>query len=197
MLAVGIIGATVMPHSLFLGSALATQDRVNAKAEDGSAVEEEDSFEAAEDVYRGSGFGGYVRSIPYRAKEYVVWAFRVPPPSAYATKARRHSERENNSLKFVKAHITHGIIDVAVSLLGFAVVINSLFVLFPLTSRTNADTWLFSRIMIIAGGVFFYGSTPTDSNSDPASLFDAYELIRELIGQGETYSLPYEMPLNN
>src|SRR5712691_3024137 len=29
--AVGIIGATVMPHGLFLGSALATQDRASVK----------------------------------------------------------------------------------------------------------------------------------------------------------------------
>ena len=29
LLAIGIIGATVMPHGLFLGSSLATQDRVS------------------------------------------------------------------------------------------------------------------------------------------------------------------------
>ena len=39
------------------------------------------------------------------------------------------------------------------------------------------------RILILAGGVFYYGSQPTDGRS-PAGLFDAYDLIRDLVGQG-------------
>ena len=33
---------------------------------------------------------------------------------------------ENNTYAFIKAHLNHGIVDVAASLLGFAVAINSL-----------------------------------------------------------------------
>ncbi|KAF8971905.1 natural resistance-associated macrophage protein-domain-containing protein [Flammula alnicola] len=110
---VGIIGATVMPHSLFLGSALATQDR--------------------------------------------------PPASAYSTAATRHSERQNNSFEFIRAHIYHGTVDVVGSLLGFAVMINSL-------------------ILMLASAVFFYGKGQT-GGAGPASLFDAYDLIRDIVGK--------------
>ncbi|KAL0579026.1 Manganese transporter smf1 [Marasmius crinis-equi] len=167
---VGIIGATVMPHSLFLGSALATQDRVSTKhhnaflkADDQSSISSDDS--TCDDVdKRYASFKDRLRKLPSRSLEFMKAAFRVPPPSSFAARANRYSERENNSYQFVKAHIYHGIVDVAVSLLGFAVIINSL-------------------ILVLAGGVFFYGTTPTDGKS-PAGLFDAYDLIRDLVGQG-------------
>ncbi|THU85442.1 putative transporter of the NRAMP family [Dendrothele bispora CBS 962.96] len=111
---VGILGATVMPHSIFLGSALATQDRV---------------------------------SLPN-----------------VAVVDENRSERENNTAEHIKKHLYHGIIDMAVSLLGFAVVINSL-------------------ILILAAAVFFYGQNNGSSAEGPAGLFEAYDLIKELIGQ--------------
>ena len=37
-----------------------------------------------------------------------------------------HAGWENNSHSFVRAHLYHGIVDIVLSLLGFAVVINSL-----------------------------------------------------------------------
>ncbi|EEB92628.1 hypothetical protein MPER_08833, partial [Moniliophthora perniciosa FA553] len=94
-------------------------------------------------------------------------AFKVPPPSSYATTAKQHSERENNSYAFVIAHVYHGIVDVAISLLGFAVVINSF-------------------ILILASAVFFYGNGLTGDNAgkDAAGLFDAYDLIKDLVGPG-------------
>ncbi|THU79099.1 hypothetical protein K435DRAFT_698645, partial [Dendrothele bispora CBS 962.96] len=58
--------------------------------------------------------------------------------------------------------IYHGTVDVVMSLLGFAVVINSL-------------------ILILASAVFFYGNV--DGAGD-AGLFDAYDLIKELVGPG-------------
>ncbi|KAG5636502.1 hypothetical protein H0H81_007812, partial [Sphagnurus paluster] len=44
-------------------------------------------------------------------------------------------------------------------------------------------------ILILASAVFFYGAGKTHSG-DPASLFDAYNLIRDIVGQGT--SLPHE-----
>lgn len=38
-------------------------------------------------------------------------------------------------------------------------------------------------ILILASAVFYYGSGDTGS-ADPASLFDAYDLIRDIVGQG-------------
>jgi metal iron transporter len=61
-------------------------------------------------------------------RESVANFFRTPPPSAYASEATRHSEHKTNSLSFVLAHIYHGSADMVTCLLGFAVLINSLYV---------------------------------------------------------------------
>ncbi|KAJ7922848.1 putative transporter of the NRAMP family, partial [Mycena leptocephala] len=121
---VGILGATVMPHSLFLGSALATQDRLTTE-------------------------------IPPEA-------VKLEPLKVADSRETTHADRENNSLAFIRAHLNHGIIDVVGSLLGFAVLINSL-------------------ILILAGTVFFHNPDHPTVN-DSASLFDAYNLIHDRIG---------------
>ncbi|KIY72548.1 natural resistance-associated macrophage protein [Cylindrobasidium torrendii FP15055 ss-10] len=149
---VGIIGATVMPHSLFLGSALATQNRLSTK--------DIDDADSADDVPLSTG-----KKTP---REYLSqWTtslkaiFAKPSPATYATRAKTHGERENNSLLFVKSHLYNGIVDIVTSLLGFAVVINSL-------------------ILILAGAVFYTQGINKDGT---ASLFDAYDLIRDTVGQ--------------
>ncbi|KAL0573855.1 Manganese transporter smf1 [Marasmius crinis-equi] len=149
---VGILGATIMPHSLFLGSALATQDRVQA---DGAVPHTPLSIAS---LYPSNWF-----SFP-RLRESLSQALQKPPRKLSGTFAKRHSERVNRPLEFVKAHLYHGIVDVALSLLGFAVVINS-------------------SILIISSAVFFTGDFDTE-NSDPAGLFDAYDLIQSTVGQG-------------
>ncbi|EEB91107.1 hypothetical protein MPER_10590, partial [Moniliophthora perniciosa FA553] len=157
ILAVGIIGATVMPHSIFLGSALATQDRVStahrsAFREPGAPLSGSSDGDTDDKISRVET-ATIPRSLVQRMKAYprrlctdVCDAFKVPPPSSYATKAKRHSERENNSYAFVIAHVYHGIVDVAISLLGFAV---------PAS---------FS-ILILASAVFFYGNGLTGENA--------------------------------
>ncbi|KAK1216271.1 Manganese transporter smf1 [Marasmius sp. AFHP31] len=159
-----------MPHSLFLGSALATQDRISTK--------HKNAFSPASQTTTITSIASSSSSLSDSAKDpapitkswrqhldYILSAFRTPPPSTFATRANRHCDRENNSLEFVEAHVYHGVVDVAVSLLGFAVVINSL-------------------ILILAGGVFFYGTEDRTDGKSPAGLFDAYDLIRDLVGQG-------------
>lgn len=152
---VGILGATVMPHSLFIGSALATQDRIEYRP-----LKEEGWNDSSSEVTANtlSKWG----RIKQSAKRALAYAFKKPPPN-FSAGATRHSEHENNPFGFVKAHIYHGTIDVAASLLGFAVLINSL-------------------ILILASAVFFYGDQ-WSGNGDPASLFDCYDLIRDLVGQ--------------
>ena len=139
-----------MPHSLFLGSALATQDRISTKhhnafapspssstpsvASSNSSIADGDGDDDASNKTSPTPtprmtrktFKQRLRAIPSEALESVLTAFRVPPPSTFATRVNRHCDRDNNSLKFVTAHVYHGVVDVAVSLLGFAVVINSL-----------------------------------------------------------------------
>ncbi|KAJ7103116.1 natural resistance-associated macrophage protein-domain-containing protein [Mycena belliarum] len=161
---VGILGATVMPHSLFLGSALATQDRLTEntplvppevevpKPEVlGVAASRETSSRT---LYRPSRLS--------RLSESVKFMFRTPPPSQHATRATSHADRENNTLSFIRAHLNHAVFDVVGSLLGFAVLINSM-------------------ILIIASAVFFNRDTGVGVHKT-ASLFDAYNLIHRLVG---------------
>ncbi|KAJ7150296.1 natural resistance-associated macrophage protein-domain-containing protein [Mycena filopes] len=154
---VGILGATVMPHSLFLGSALATQNRLSTEAPSPvvklEPVQVTTSRETTSQTLRDP-------SRLTRIWDSFASLFRTPPPSGSSTSVKRHADRENNSLDFIRAHLKHGIVDVVGSLLGFAVLINSL-------------------ILILASMVFFYGK---GSLPQTASLFDAYDLIHDVVG---------------
>jgi len=105
--AVGIIGATVMPHGLFLGSALATQDRASVKPVDLPSMPDQRAT-------RSKGLLGRFLDL-----------FRPTHTDAQDEYAS-HADRPNNSLSFVKAHLHHSVVDIIVNLLGIAVVINSL-----------------------------------------------------------------------
>ncbi|OCH96686.1 natural resistance-associated macrophage protein [Obba rivulosa] len=111
--AVGILGATVMPHALFLGSFLSTQDRVSPP----TALP-------------------YPTSASGNAQPSDVWGrLRLWFKSLFAvTRAERNSAardyrdkygHENKDLSFIRAHLAHGLVDVVSSLLGVAVPINS------------------------------------------------------------------------
>lgn len=162
---VGVIGATVMPHSLFLGSALATQDRVAYRLAEEKARQIEIYTSSALPQRRLNRSKGFISYLIERLKFSFQNAVRVPESSAYATTAKRHSDRENNSLGFVLAHVYHGIVDMVIGLVGFAVVINAL-------------------ILILAGAVFYYGSGSARQSGGPATLFDAYDLLHSFVGKG-------------
>ncbi|KAG1826250.1 natural resistance-associated macrophage protein-domain-containing protein [Suillus subaureus] len=108
--AIGIIGATVMPHGLFLGSNLATQDRVSQPPQ---------SLPTPADARRPSFFQRFER----------FWRDII-----YFSRSERDNEkdytsphglRQNNSIEFIRAHLGHGTVDLIFSLLGLAVPINS------------------------------------------------------------------------
>ncbi|KAG1787861.1 natural resistance-associated macrophage protein-domain-containing protein [Suillus plorans] len=108
--AIGIIGATVMPHALFLGSNLATQDRVSDPPK---------PLPTPADARRLSfsqRFKQFWRSILY---------FSRSERDTGKDYTSRHGFRQNNSLEFIRAHISHGTVDLVFSLLGLAVPINS------------------------------------------------------------------------
>ncbi|KAJ6495448.1 natural resistance-associated macrophage protein-domain-containing protein [Mycena sanguinolenta] len=153
---VGILGATVMPHSLFLGSALATQNRLD--------VEAPRSVAKLEPATSREMTANTLCELPRRNRfvKFLASFVRTPPPSQSSAQVKRHADRENNSLAFIRAHLTHGIVDVVGSLLGFAVVINSL-------------------ILMLASAVFFYNNHGPKIAAS-ASLFDAYGLIHEIVG---------------
>ncbi|KAK7007023.1 natural resistance-associated macrophage protein-domain-containing protein [Favolaschia claudopus] len=156
---VGILGATVMPHSLFLGSALATQDRLSVEPPPPAVVKTESPHIAGSRQSSFKTLCGIVRLN--RVSEYLASLFRTPPPSQSSTRVKRHADRENNSFNFIRSHLNHAIFDVVGSLLGFAVLINS-------------------AILILAGTVFF--QIDVSQQVKTASLFDAYQLIRDTVG---------------
>ncbi|KAH9932100.1 Nramp-domain-containing protein [Epithele typhae] len=152
--AIGIIGATVMPHSLFLGSALATQDRLSeAKPEKMLKSHATESTVSADSDLTTSSTSTQV-TPPHGDSRPLLERFlaaarrhlRVLPRDALMDEPKSHAEREKT---------------LTLSLLGLAVVINSL-------------------ILILSSAVFFHGDTGTQ---DPASLFDAYDLLTRIVGK--------------
>lgn len=176
--AIGIIGATVMPHSLFIGSALATQDRLSP-----TPIKDDNSSLGSLSEERRP------RGILNRIKSALSEAFRIKALDHHQNRPQRHEDRENNSYWFVKSHVYHGVVDIVLSLLGIAVVINSMWVI----TMTESDLCMvihaiisYFRILIVASAVFYYGEGKNRSNSqDPASLFDAHDLLTQYVGKRE------------
>lgn len=118
-----------MPHSIFLGSALATQDRVSTttvpafdddydeklsrRMTGGSECENESALDTMVD-----------RRTPWRRWTIAFFGYKA----SSSLEPRRHSEWENNTVEFIRAHLRHAIVNIVTSLLGIAVVINSLYV---------------------------------------------------------------------
>ncbi|KAF8168258.1 natural resistance-associated macrophage protein [Crassisporium funariophilum] len=145
--AVGILGATVMPHALFLGSSLATQDRVSDAPSE--ALPSPISSQM---------------TIKSRIKHFITPFFRIDRAERAASTIdyrSKYGERENNTLLFIRQHLSHGIADVIASLIALAVPINS-------------------AILILAAAVFYAG--PGANHNVPAGLFDAHDLIKARIG---------------
>ncbi|KAF8078297.1 natural resistance-associated macrophage protein-domain-containing protein [Lyophyllum atratum] len=155
--AVGILGATVMPHALFLGSSLATQDRVSL------ALPEAPSLPGPT----------VPRTLQSRVRAIFAPLFRVTRAERVAASKdyrTRYGERENNSLTFIRQHLAHGIVDVITSLLGLAVPINSAILIL-------AATVFFSRPEVEA----------EESSRGPAGLFEAHDLITAKVGTGAAF----------
>lgn len=81
--------------------------------------------------------------------------------------AKTHRIRPRPTLACVRAHLTHASVDVAFSLVGFALVVNSC-------------------ILILGAAVFYYGDGRAQGRDGGgvSDLFDAYALVKEYLGQG-------------
>ncbi|EIW80368.1 Nramp-domain-containing protein [Coniophora puteana RWD-64-598 SS2] len=143
-IAIGIVGATVMPHTLFLGSYLSTQDRVEIVP-----LELPDPSLAT-----ASRFRRWWKSFTSQ-----FYATRMSEDRRIEIETR-HGYRDNNSLSFIRAHMTHGLVDIVVSLLTVAVPVNA-------------------AIVILAATVFYDPNTLSDG-----SLFTMHDLIRDTLGKG-------------
>ena len=140
--ATGIIGATVMPHAFFIGSKLATVRRIRP-AEYG---EPDEAFPSEAAQLAGAD--------PASAQSST---FSLPDPLP--------------SLACVKVHLVHAQWDVAGSLIGFALVVNS-------------------AILMVAAAVFFYGDGAEADREVVADLFGAFDLIQTYVGDGASYVPP-------
>lgn len=122
--AIGILGATVMPHSLFLGSNLATQDRVSEPPQPlpTPADARQPSFL--------SRLKRFWRSILY---------FSRSEHDVEKDYTSRHEFRQNNPIEFIRAHLGYGTVDVVFSLLGLAVPINSAILILAATMFYSPD----------------------------------------------------------
>ncbi|GAA5844881.1 hypothetical protein JCM9279_000029 [Rhodotorula babjevae] len=100
----------------------------------------------------------------------VVAKTRSSTSAAGAKASTRSRPRRRPTLACVEAHLTHASLDIAGSLLGFAVVVNS-------------------AILILGAAVFYYGDGKS-SNPDGggvSDLFDAYDLVKQYLGQAFAY----------
>ncbi|GAA5828942.1 hypothetical protein JCM11251_004073, partial [Rhodosporidiobolus azoricus] len=88
--------------------------------------------------------------------------------SSHLPSSRTHPSRPKPSLACIRAHLSHASWDIAGSLLGFAVVVNSC-------------------ILIMGASVFYYGPGRTGNPDGVSDLFDAYELVKEYLGQAFAY----------
>lgn len=181
-LAVGIIGATVMPHALFLGAKLGTIRRVEDDLDDlpdeeeGSKAGKEIQAEDAEVNEMAVLSGGVLRSprsaISTRVKSTTNTQMHAPslhmphptPMPQYPMQERPKAERSAN---FIRIHLHHAQIDIAYSLFCFALVTNS-------------------AILTVAGAAFYYRDGGEDETGvQEGDLFSAHALIKNRVGTGK------------
>lgn len=193
-IAVGILGATCMPHCFFIGSSMATMRRL-APEEYGEAAEEQSSSKGISSSSDNKSFplkeliatstssstptlifpsvplGLYQESPVIKGRLQKNWhhlrSFVQPKAGHPGTTKPEFAPRP--TLACVQAHLRHAVWDVVGSLLGFAITINS-------------------AILILAAAVFYYGAgKSSDPTGGVADLFDAFDLVKQYLGQASAY----------
>ncbi|CUA77799.1 Manganese transporter pdt1 [Schizosaccharomyces pombe 972h-] [Rhizoctonia solani] len=152
---IGILGATVMPHAIFLGSSLATLDRISPSP----SLPDLPVPNTSEQLT-------FWQKIN-RLRKSMVYVERKPPGNPLINTNGNISgsaEAKESETASVSPHSGSKDDQLAsptvMSLFGFAVVINS-------------------AILILAAAAFFYSGKSVAH----AGLFDAYDLIKQIIGK--------------
>lgn len=168
---VGIVGATVMPHALFLGSKLATIQRTDDEVGHTTDVHEEGQLELAT-----------ITSPRRRAATGVSLHMPQPTPMPAYPFSDAEDKPVVRTERFIRTHLHHAQVDIASSLFCFALVVNS-------------------AILIMSGAAFYYGSSGNgESSGDLAgvqegNLFSAHALIKARVGQGKADSFTWKTKL--
>ncbi|KAK4688793.1 hypothetical protein P7C73_g1320, partial [Tremellales sp. Uapishka_1] len=178
---VGIIGATVMPHALFLGSSLASVDRLDMVPVPPSAVPAKKSFKMPtmlarrkrqaksvdlelSDIGRSNSRSSSRTTSAAKGGEPAVMQEDDRETELEAKqKVYEEDVKKFDRIKWVKLHVLHSTIDTSYSLLGFALTINA-------------------SILTLAGAAFYYGTS--GATPDDADLMGAHDLIKSYIGDG-------------
>lgn len=184
---VGILGATVMPHAIILGSHFASIDRL-PNLDDSRTDTEMDQEHASPGQSRWQLITGSFSRLLHPKPETKAEVLRLTrivrslihhrtgahdvgsdteqnqPHSRSDAQPFKPDEFPPRTLENIRIHIKHASIDIAVSLVSFAIVINS-------------------AILIVAAAAFYY--TPDGSGSGQvvvASLYDAFYLLKDRLG---------------
>lgn len=185
-LAVGIIGATVMPHALFLGAKLGTIRRIE-DADDEHPDDEEglkpvrESPASDTEINEMSVLSGGVLRSPRSPKTTRgrsatntyphAPSLHLPHPMPILQYRLQETPKAERSAKFIRIHLHYAQIDIACSLFCFALVTNS-------------------TILTVAGAAFYYGNGGEDENGvQEGDLFSAHELIKSRVGTGQSFAV--------
>lgn len=177
--AIGILGATVMPHGLFLGSHFSCFEReapMTKKAGSSRSYDEEEreSLDTDEEVAQPSQLQAVIQGMTFtqrlhRMRAKVMAAFNGDTSSAADFEEEAMITPPARDLPAIKRRVVHSTIDVAVSMILFAITTNS-------------------ALLIIAAQAFFFGldgSSGARGGLVVGDLFQAFELIKERLNHGE------------
>lgn len=161
---VGIVGATVMPHALFLGSKLATIERMGDHEHDYKGR----TASSAKPVSSSDHLGIELAALPeMRHRSPTAPSLHMPQPVPMPSFPLSPASKESRSAKFIRTHLHHAQLDIATSLFCFALVVNS-------------------AILIVASAAFYYGAGAEDvTGVQEGNLFSAHALIKSRVGEGE------------
>lgn len=208
-IAVGIIGATVMPHAFFIGSKMATMRRLQP-SEYGEEEENKDEIEMIPTDSRRNRSNQISLHLPqpFSLRNYdfdinEIGRTRSNPSIATASSLRSGASEEEKekddkdkpepipakpTLACVRAHLNHAMADIIGSLMGFAVVINSMILMLAAAvSHSFSKTASRPFLIVVGPQVFYYGQGRADGPAGVSDLFDAFALIKEYIGSAFAY----------
>ncbi|KAG8941736.1 hypothetical protein FRC04_004113 [Tulasnella sp. 424] len=161
---IGIIGATVMPHALFLGSRLSTIDRLTptpsasarSSATDLTAVEPDLPF--------------LDRSVSKLKK---ILTHVEADEKDELRKVAVEANSDCVGVGWIRTHLTHATVDIVLSLFCFAITINS-------------------AILIVAATSFYYRHN-SSSEEGVGDLFAAYALIKQYVSKGSAFLFAFAL----
>ncbi|KAG8851045.1 hypothetical protein FRB96_009527 [Tulasnella sp. 330] len=190
---IGIVGATVMPHALYLGSRLSTMSRLPVVAPTPpvpsppalsmmastrtsiTAVDRRMSSEQDRDKSALDNLGIHLKRLLFESESTDEEKAHTAIATANLRKGDHGLTSVNGDSKvaFIRTHVRHASWDIILSLFGFAVTINS-------------------AILIVASAAFYYGVAGGTSRT-VGDLFEAYHLIKEYMGGASAFLFAFAL----